>query len=104
MELPRETESHGHVLKHKSRLYVDGSQQEFGEEYWDVYAPINSWTTIRLLLILLSILDLKQRQVDYAQAFPQAPLDDPVIMRMPQGWHINKQGNLTPHHDPTFHE
>jgi hypothetical protein len=33
----------GDILKHKSRLCVDGSQQEFGWDYCDVYALIVSW-------------------------------------------------------------
>jgi hypothetical protein len=37
------------------------------------------------MLLLSSLLDLRQRQVDYTQAFPQAPLEDPVYIRVPQG-------------------
>ena len=50
----------GHILKYKSRLCVDGSQQEHGRDYWDVYAPVVSWPIICFLLLLSSILDLKQ--------------------------------------------
>jgi hypothetical protein len=51
-----------------------------------------------------SSLDLKQHQVDYTQAFPQAPLDDPMYMQMPQGWYLDQDGNLLQHTGPTFHE
>jgi len=94
----------GKILKYKARICVDGSQQEYGRDYWEVYAPVVSWPTIRLILLLSSILDLKQRQVDYTQAFPQAPLEDPVYMRMPQGWTVDDSGNLVQHPDPTFHD
>jgi hypothetical protein len=50
----------GEILKYKSRICVDGSQQAYGRDYWESYA----------LLLLSSILDLKQCQVDYTQAFP----------------------------------
>jgi len=70
----------GEILKYKSKICVDGSQQAYGRDYWESYAPVVSWPTIRLLLLLSSILDLKQHQVDYTQAFPQAPLSDPVNM------------------------
>jgi hypothetical protein len=36
----------GTILKHKSRICVDGSQQEYGRDYWDVYAPVVSWPTV----------------------------------------------------------
>ena len=42
-----------------------------------------------MVLILSAILSLKSCQVNYTQAFPQAPLDDPIFMRIPQGWTYN---------------
>ncbi len=94
----------GKILKYKARLCVDGSQQTFGRDYWEVYAPVVCWPTIRLMLLLSSILDLKQRQVDYTQAFPQAPLSDPVYMRLPQGWHIDHTDSFVQHPDPTYND
>jgi len=49
-------------------------------------------------------MNLKSRQVDYNQAFPQAPLDDPVFMRMPQGWFVAPDGKLRQHPDPKYHD
>jgi hypothetical protein len=66
----------GTILKHKSRLCVDGSQQLHGRDFWETYAPVVSWPTVCLILLLTSILNLKSRQVDYTQPFPQAPLDN----------------------------
>jgi hypothetical protein len=57
-----------------------------------------------LLLLLTNILQLHSRQVDYTQAFPQAALEDPVYMRMPQGWHADSNGNIRPHSDPTYND
>ena len=42
-----------------------------------------------MVLILSAILGLKSHQVDFTQAFPQAPLDDPIFMQIPQGWTYN---------------
>jgi hypothetical protein len=49
-------------------------------------------------------MNLKSRQVDYNQAFPQAPLDDPVFMRMPQGWFVAPDGKLHQHPDLKYHD
>jgi hypothetical protein len=57
----------------------------------------------RATLLLSTILDLKQHQVDYTQAFPQAPLEDPVYMKLPQGWYADENGTLLRQSDPTFH-
>jgi hypothetical protein len=94
----------GKILKHKAHLCIEGSQQEHGRDYWEVYTPVVCWQTIRLLLLLSTILDLKGRQVDYTQAFPHAPLEDPVYMHMPQGWFMDENGNLIQHPDPKYHD
>jgi hypothetical protein len=94
----------GKILKHKARICVDGSQQQYGRDFWEVYAPVVSWPNIRLMLLLSSILGLKQRQVDYTQAFPQAPLTDPVYMKLPQGRHVGEHGQLVQHQEPIYND
>jgi hypothetical protein len=42
--------------------------------------------------------------VDYTQAFLQAELHEPVFMRLPQGWHLDNDGRLQPHSDPTHND
>jgi hypothetical protein len=93
----------GVLLKYKSRICVNGKEQVFGQDYWDTYAPVASWATIRLLLLLSNVLNLKSRQVDYTQAFPQASLDDEVFLRIPQGWFV-KDGKLRQHENPRFND
>lgn len=51
------------LLKYKSRIYVNGKEQELSWDYWETYAPVASWSTIRLLILLSSVMDLKTRQV-----------------------------------------
>jgi hypothetical protein len=57
-----------------------------------------------MVLVLSALLKLKSRQVDYTQAFPQAPLDDDVFMRIPQGWFLDSTTQQLHQHpdDPTF--
>jgi hypothetical protein len=94
----------GVLLKYKARICVNGKEQEFGRDYWETYAPVASWTTIRLLILLSSIMNLKTRQVDYTQAFPQAALNDPVYMKIPQGWYVNSEGSLVQHDNPKYND
>jgi hypothetical protein len=94
----------GELVKHKARICVDGSQQQYGRDYWETYAPVVSWSTVHLVLLLSTILNLKSRQVDYTQAFPQAELTDPVFMCLPQGWHIDTAVSLQPHLYPKFND
>ena len=79
----------GLLLKHKSHICADGSQQQYGIDYWETYAPIIHWSTICLVIMLSTLLKLKSWQINYTQAFPQAPLDDDIFMQIPQGWYFN---------------
>ena len=77
----------GRTGKHKARICVRGDQQENGYDYFDTYAPVVSWNTVRLLLILTATLGLHTKQVDYTLAFCQAKLDPrepPIYVEMPR--------------------
>jgi hypothetical protein len=91
----------GSIRKLKSRFCVRGDKQIEGVDYFDTFAPVVSWTTVRLMLILSIILGLATKQVDYTAAFVQAPIDkDPqwenltreererrgVFIEMPRGF------------------
>jgi hypothetical protein len=91
----------GTVRKLKSRFCVRGDKQVEGVDFFDTFAPVVNWTTVRLMLILSIILGLSTRQVDYTAAFVHAPIDkDPdwdsltpmeqerhgIYVEMPQGF------------------
>jgi hypothetical protein len=65
----------GALHKHKSRICADGSQQKYGIDYWQTYAPVVHWrSTVCMVLVLSVLLNLESRQVDYTQALSQATL------------------------------
>ena len=78
------------VYKWKARLNVHGGQQEHGVHYWDTYAPVVTWQAVRLFLILLILLGWQSRQLDFVMAYPQAPAEIPLYMRLPQGYRCNR--------------
>jgi len=77
----------GNLSKYKSRICVDGSKQQYSIDYWNTYTPVVQWSTVCLMFIISTIFRLASRKINYTQAFPQAALDDPVYMRIPQGWY-----------------
>ena len=74
------------VYKWKARLNVHGGQQEHGVHYWDTYAPVVTWQTVRLFLVLSLLLGWQSRQLDFVMAYPQAPAEMPLYMRLPKGY------------------
>ncbi len=84
----------GLVKKFKARFCARGDQQKEGIDFFETYAPVVQWTTVRLMLILEVLLDLKSKQGDVTAAFLHADLgkEEKVYVRMPMGF--RKQGKV----------
>ena len=65
----------GTMRKLKARLCAGGHRQIEGVDYFETYAPVVNWNTVRLLLIIAAQMELATRQVDYTAAFAHAPID-----------------------------
>ena len=78
----------GLIKKFKARFCARGDRQKEGIDYFETYAPVVQWTTIRLMLILECLLGLKSKQGDVTCAFLHAHLDEgeKVHLKMPQGF------------------
>ena len=79
------------VYRWRSRLCVDGSQQEEGIDYDTSYSPVVAWSTVRFCLTLSAINGWKSRQIDYVQAFPQAALheDEHIYVEIPRDFYVH---------------
>jgi hypothetical protein len=84
------------ITKHKARLNLHGGKQVFGMNYFETYAPVVTWFAIRLMLIIAIFLVLALRQVDFVQAYPQAPIEFDMYMDLPQGIET-RHGNSKDH-------
>jgi hypothetical protein len=79
----------GTVTKHKARLCAHGGMQTWGVNYWETYAPVVNWLSVRTLMTLSILHDLDARSVDFVLAFPQAELTHDVWMELPSGFDID---------------
>ena len=68
---------------HRSRFCVRGDQQEYGVNYFETFAPVVQWSTIRILLILILTNNWTTRVIDYTNAFPQAVIDTDIYVEPP---------------------
>ena len=75
------------IYKWKARLNVHGGQQQYGINYWETYAPVVMWTTLRFFFVLSLLRGWHTRQLDFVLAFPQAPVEVQLYMNFPQGYH-----------------
>ena len=81
------------VKKYKARLNIDGSRQRKGLDYDQTYAPVASWQSIRLLLTLAAVHKWHTKQLDYVLAFPQAPVERDIYMKIPAGIKLDGMQN-----------
>ena len=81
--------STGEVYKWKGQLCINGSSQEQGINYWETFSPVVTWETVRSLLTLAIMNGWETRQIDFVLAFPQAEVECPMYMEVPQGCNVN---------------
>lgn len=76
------------IKKFKARFCARGDRQLEGIDYFETYAPVVMWVTIRLLLILECLLGLVSKQGDVECAFLHAHLEpgEKVYIDMPLGF------------------
>lgn len=86
----------GVITKWKARLNVDGSKQVQGVDFTGTYAPVASWASIRLILLISVLKGWKRKQLDFVQAFPQAPVEQELYIDIPRGCKIEKDSNHNP--------
>ena len=85
----------GEIYKWKARLNVHGGQQEKGVNYWETYAPVVAWPTIRFFFAISLMRGWHTRQVDFVQAYTQAPLENDIYMDIPKGYKIKGASHET---------
>ena len=66
-------------------MNLDGSKQLEGIDYDQTYSPTASWPAVRLLLALSLLNSWFTKQIDFVQAFPQAPITQRQFLKLPKG-------------------
>lgn len=81
----------GKINKHKARLCAHGGMQTWGKSYWETYAPVVDWISIRIILVVALMYDMPMKSMDFVLAFPQAELDSstPIYVKPPLGMDLH---------------
>ena len=57
------------------------------------YAPVAPWNLIRLLLTMTVVHGWHTKQLDYVAAFPQAPVERELYMKIPKGVNLRNKSS-----------
>jgi hypothetical protein len=79
------------VYKWKARLAFDGSKQIHGVNFWETYAPVAAWPTIRFILTLALINRWHMQQIDFVLAYTQAEAECEMFMKIPKGFTVDAE-------------
>ena len=74
----------GTAYRFKARFCARGDLHREGIDFFETYAPVVQWSTIRLLLSTVLTEGWTTRQVDYTNAFAQAELKEEVYVEYPK--------------------
>ena len=61
-----------------------------GVDYFETYAPVVQWSTVRALLIMSLVLGLETVQIDFSNAFCQADIEEEIYVEMPKDFGDSK--------------
>lgn len=81
---PADPATHG-LLRFKARLVARGDTQREGEDFFETYAPVLNASTFRTMCAMAAADNLEVHQMDVVTAFLNAPLDEELYIRVPDG-------------------
>jgi hypothetical protein len=79
----------GRVKKFKARFCARGDMQKEGIDYFETWAPVVMWSTVRIVMVLAAKLDLVSVQCDITAAFihGRVPVTEEIYVHQPRGFH-----------------
>jgi hypothetical protein len=73
----------GRVKKFKARFCARGDRQQEGIDYFETWAPVVQWLTVRVVMIIAAILDFTSVQCDITAAFIHGHVSEPIYVHQP---------------------
>jgi hypothetical protein len=82
--LKKKFNSQMHLIRKKARMVIRGNEQQAGIDYFETFASVLRYTTLRILLAKAAAEDLEADHVDIETAFLNPDLEEEVYMKVPQ--------------------
>ena len=86
MVLRKKLKTDGSIDKFKARLVAKVFKQKAYFNFFDTFSPVTRITSIRLLIAIAAIFNLKIHQMDVKTAFLNGDLEEEIYMDQPEGF------------------
>ena len=84
----------GEVTKHKGRYVVRGDTQTYMDDYFEVWAPVARYSTLRVFLAFCASRGLGMEQMDVATAFLNGDVEEEIYIPQPRGYERGTHGKV----------
>ncbi|WIA15726.1 hypothetical protein OEZ85_003590 [Tetradesmus obliquus] len=78
--------SDGSTERHKARVVAKGFQQQEGRDYFEIFAPVGKYTSMRALTAKAAAEDLIIHNIDFSSAFLNGTLEEELWIKQPEGY------------------
>jgi hypothetical protein len=90
--LKKKRHGDGALERFKARLVAKGFQQREGHDFFEVYAPVGKYTSLRAIMALAAQEGLYIHNVDISNAFLNGTLEEVIWMQQPEGYFQGEPG------------
>src|SRR4030088_126152 len=73
-----------HLIQKKARIVIYGNKQQAGINYFETFASVLQYTTLRILLAKAAAEDLEADYVDINTVFLNPDLKEEIYIKVPQ--------------------
>ena len=82
----------GSIDKYKEKFVIKGHKQTEGLDYFDTYSLVMRINSIRMVLVISALRNLKIHQMDVKTTFLNGELDEEIYKEQPEGFSALRQG------------
>jgi hypothetical protein len=84
----------GRLIGRKAQLVAKGFTQIPGVDYFETYASVVRYESLRMNLAIAAAKDMETWQVDYVRAYLNADNQVPTYMEQPEGYYVEDQSKV----------
>ncbi|KAI0996034.1 hypothetical protein K3495_g12147 [Podosphaera aphanis] len=90
--LRKKFKNDGSLARRKARIIVRGFEQQYGIDYFETFASVIRYNTLRILLSKAAVEDLDIEALDVDTAFLNPKLNEEVYMKIPDFFSLQHPG------------